>query len=215
MKTKSFRLGILLWLLLVAHASAFYEPGLQRWINRDPILERGGISVFQFVWNSPVHKADGWGLRLIIVPGGPSGFPACVANAQAEVANTRVGEQLGGLLAERDVFVTPGSSTSTGTAFGDTPEITLAADDANFIPEPFYKHHPDEVPRVPIVSPATGAAVVLGHELGHALLGLSDPQNVILVENPIRENLGIAMRPTYHGVPFCSEAAPTCPCFDE
>ncbi len=34
----------LAWLLLVANASAFYDPGLQRWINRDPLGDQGSTA---------------------------------------------------------------------------------------------------------------------------------------------------------------------------
>jgi RHS repeat-associated protein len=40
----------------------FYDPYLQRWVNRDPIRERGGINVFAFVRNAPLNGRDAWGL---------------------------------------------------------------------------------------------------------------------------------------------------------
>ena len=39
-----------------------YDPNLQRWINRDPIGERGGISLYGFVANSPLDLIDPLGL---------------------------------------------------------------------------------------------------------------------------------------------------------
>jgi RHS repeat-associated protein len=36
----------------------FYDPSLQRWMNRDPIEELGGINLYAFVGNSPVSKFD-------------------------------------------------------------------------------------------------------------------------------------------------------------
>jgi RHS repeat-associated protein len=42
----------------------FYDPNLQRWINRDPIQELGGLNVYRFVANSPIHSHDALGLRL-------------------------------------------------------------------------------------------------------------------------------------------------------
>jgi RHS repeat-associated protein len=42
----------------------FYDPGLHRWINRDPIGERGGINFFEFVDNSPVFQIDPLGLDM-------------------------------------------------------------------------------------------------------------------------------------------------------
>jgi hypothetical protein len=39
-------------------ASAYYDPGVQRWINRDPIQEGGGVNLFGFVHNSPPQMLD-------------------------------------------------------------------------------------------------------------------------------------------------------------
>ena len=40
----------------------FYDPNLQRWINRDPILENGGLNLFSFSGNRPVGEVDPYGL---------------------------------------------------------------------------------------------------------------------------------------------------------
>jgi RHS repeat-associated protein len=40
----------------------FYSPNLQRWINRDPLAEDGGINLFSFVHNRPVVGYDSFGL---------------------------------------------------------------------------------------------------------------------------------------------------------
>ena len=41
----------------------FYDPGAQRWLNRDPIEERGGINLYTFVVNQPIGFMDRWGLK--------------------------------------------------------------------------------------------------------------------------------------------------------
>jgi hypothetical protein len=43
-------------------ASAYYDPGVQRWINRDPVVELGGRNLYRFVRNSPPSRLDPWGL---------------------------------------------------------------------------------------------------------------------------------------------------------
>lgn len=40
----------------------FYEPNLQRWLNRDPLGEAGGINLYGFVGNSPLIWIDPYGL---------------------------------------------------------------------------------------------------------------------------------------------------------
>jgi RHS repeat-associated protein len=40
----------------------FYEPSLQRWLNRDPIGEAGGVNLYAFSFNRPANGADAYGL---------------------------------------------------------------------------------------------------------------------------------------------------------
>jgi len=56
-------------------ASAFYDPGLQRWPNRDPIQELGGYNLYEFVGNNPVLFIDLLGLDK---------DPACVSQCQKQ-----------------------------------------------------------------------------------------------------------------------------------
>src|SRR5439155_6537881 len=51
---------------LVYYLYRFYEPGLQRWLNQDPIGERGGIGLYLFVDNSPSSFIDSYGLDLVV-----------------------------------------------------------------------------------------------------------------------------------------------------
>jgi RHS repeat-associated protein len=51
---------------LVYYLYRFYEPTLQRWINRDPLQELGGINLYSYVGNAPTDMIDEFGL------GGPS-----------------------------------------------------------------------------------------------------------------------------------------------
>jgi hypothetical protein len=52
---------LLLFLLSLQAASAFYDPGLQRWINRDPIGESGGINLYISESNDPMDRFDPFG----------------------------------------------------------------------------------------------------------------------------------------------------------
>ena len=47
---------------LVYYLYRFYDPNLQRFVNRDPIQEIGGINLYRFVGNDPVDGIDLFGL---------------------------------------------------------------------------------------------------------------------------------------------------------
>ena len=63
MKLNAMRLIVLIATLVgtVEVANAFYDPGLQRWITRDPIAEQGGINLFAFAGNNSITMADKYG----------------------------------------------------------------------------------------------------------------------------------------------------------
>ena len=73
----------------------FYDGGLQRWINRDPIGEMGGENLFTFVEQSPISVVDSMGLDVWVE--GPSGDePAghqsiCVGDPNAEYSGYSFG----------------------------------------------------------------------------------------------------------------------------
>jgi RHS repeat-associated protein len=41
-----------------------YDPNLQRWLNRDPIEELGGVNLYAFVSNDPIRFVDPFGLLV-------------------------------------------------------------------------------------------------------------------------------------------------------
>jgi RHS repeat-associated protein len=40
----------------------FYDPATQRWLNRDPIAEEGGVNLYGYVGNNPISGVDAFGL---------------------------------------------------------------------------------------------------------------------------------------------------------
>lgn len=59
------RLSTLVILLLATHSAlAYYSPGAGRWLNRDPIQEKGGNNVYVFCNNSPPSNFDVLGLNV-------------------------------------------------------------------------------------------------------------------------------------------------------
>ena len=55
---------------LYYYGRRYYEPGFQRWINRDPDGESGGNNLYNFVWNGPINGIDSSGLGVIGTVGG-------------------------------------------------------------------------------------------------------------------------------------------------
>jgi RHS repeat-associated protein len=51
---------------LVYYLYRYYEPNLQRWLNRDPINEEGGINLYGYIGNNPVSGIDPDGRILVI-----------------------------------------------------------------------------------------------------------------------------------------------------
>ncbi len=51
----------------VGSGRRYYNPALGRWVNRDPIGERGGLNLYGFVENSPVSHIDPYGLRTVTI----------------------------------------------------------------------------------------------------------------------------------------------------
>jgi RHS repeat-associated protein len=56
---------------LLYYGYRFYNPSTGRWLNRDPIEEKGGLNLYAFVHNDPTSKydSDGRWLGPIIIAG--------------------------------------------------------------------------------------------------------------------------------------------------
>jgi RHS repeat-associated protein len=58
-----------------------YDPDLGRWLNRDPIAEKGGLNLYRYVNNDPIKLSDRLGLdpylpdRSMKPPGWNSSWP--------------------------------------------------------------------------------------------------------------------------------------------
>jgi RHS repeat-associated protein len=49
----------------------FYAPGLHRWLNRDPIGEKGGFNLYAFCGKNGVNRGDLFGLSDVTIILGP------------------------------------------------------------------------------------------------------------------------------------------------
>jgi RHS repeat-associated protein len=83
----------------------FYDPGLQRWLNRDPIAEDGGLNTFAFVENDPITFSDPFGDQpyppVVIVPRtcpGPTLCPCWVACTRGKVTTHGIRGPKGGVV---------------------------------------------------------------------------------------------------------------------
>ncbi len=57
---------------LIYYLYRLYDPNLQRWLNRDPIGEYGGLNLYGYVGNNPINFVDPFGLLTAVFVGGPS-----------------------------------------------------------------------------------------------------------------------------------------------
>jgi len=76
----------------------FYEPNLQRWLNRDPIGEWGGLNLYGYVGNNPVNFYDPYGLAIGDWWDARTWFNSGFTESWSDSANS-IGEALGNALA--------------------------------------------------------------------------------------------------------------------
>lgn len=67
----------------------------------------------------------------------------------------------------------------------------------------------EQIPHTPGIGSDDAAAVVLGHELGHALppLDLEEAETIKEIENVVRDKYHMPPRTTHHGDPLVSNPA--------
>ena len=53
---------------LVYYGFRFYDPNIQRWPNRDPLGEEGGINLYRYAFNDPLDWIDTDGLEPVSYP---------------------------------------------------------------------------------------------------------------------------------------------------
>jgi len=69
---------------LVYYLYRYYDPNLQRWPNRDPIQENGGINLYEFEGNSPNYSIDAWGFGIWFPKPGPCTMPFACGGPKVE-----------------------------------------------------------------------------------------------------------------------------------
>ena len=85
---------------LVSYQRRFYRPDLGRWLNRDPIEERGGENLYAFCNNAPMFYIDLQGEHpAILIPAGAA-VAAAALEAAAETAAVALAAAAGAIAGE-------------------------------------------------------------------------------------------------------------------
>ncbi len=186
----------------------FYDPNLQRWLNRDPIGERGEINLYRFVYNNPINLVDPWGLKVVVDANASAEFKNRIGNCICILKQSPNGRRLYDQANNHPntVVIKEGMEPLTwGELDNDKVfNLDLYPYTPNMVNPSTQKGMTKDHEQTPIT--ATGCAVVLAHELGHALGYSDDPKrawkgnNVWNNENPVRADFKIGLRLSYHGV---------------
>lgn len=99
----------------------YYQPNLQRWLNRDPIGEFGGINLYNYVGNDPINHIDALGLQVLANPYNAEAFSPGSTFLSGHPDDVSVGQYLSLM------GVGIGGAALAATGIGLTADYTLAA----------------------------------------------------------------------------------------
>jgi RHS repeat-associated protein len=186
-----------------------YDPTMGRWLSRDPIKEDGGLNLYGYVRNNPVHLRDPLGLapageEIIVVPHfAPDNAAANVGAALRNVLNTDAGQHLLDVMHSPQVPVLPiivDITSPNMSYFPQGPTDTLRS--------PLVLINPNKVERCLTTEGEQAAPLeaIIAHELAHAILGLpgypmDDPRQqsiAMAFENLVRSQLTPALPQRLH-----------------
>jgi len=178
----------------------WYSVDLGSWLSEDPIgFDGWDANLGRYAGNNPVSHVDPEGLTFVYGPKPKDMkddvYMAAKENFKKALAELKLAGDLGLAIANylectdekqspriRIQFTTKTlPHASMVDVNGDIPTITFYADD-DFFPGG-AGNFPDGAG---IASSLARAVIVLAHEFGHAYFRFKDPENVGLIENPIR-----------------------------
>ena len=128
MKIPNPRIPMMFLILLAttALARAYYDPGIQRWINRDPIEEDEGENLYSFGVNAPSLAVEPDGLDFVgtaILPANYSPDPFCAWGCEKKLGSCMdwrllVCSIIGGAMGGAQVYNKTGTKRPGGVAGG-------------------------------------------------------------------------------------------------
>ncbi|MDB6065487.1 MAG: repeat protein [Pedosphaera sp.] len=100
---------------LLYYLYRFYDPLLQRWLNKDPIAEKGGMNLYSYLSNDPIDKVDLYGLDIFAL--NPNGYWSGIGSVQNNTSITYQGGASQGQHGDNQpVAIPPGHSSSLYTS---------------------------------------------------------------------------------------------------
>ena len=107
---------------LLYYGFRYYSPELGRWLSRDPIMERGGNNLYNFVRNDPLRRWDFLGLNCTVsfncLLVSETGAGDCDKHCEYQCYETRRDPSFGGSVTCDDLPSATMSITDGNTAFG-------------------------------------------------------------------------------------------------
>ena len=174
----------------------YYDSDVGMFIQRDPIGLLGGFNVFAYAPN-PIHWVDVLGLDVKIVTSDKVAYKR-IAESYAKLNTTQRGREITKRLEESSTVykIVPANKTAKYQIRKPNSPCTNCEPNTVYI-DPYNSLI---LPTADGDEP-TSLAVLIGHELGHAI-GYQDDgpnrmNNVNINENPIRKELGYPERTSY------------------
>jgi RHS repeat-associated protein len=197
---------------LLFYGYRWYTPRDARWINKDPIEEKGGRNLYGFVGNDGVGKWDVLGLILNF----DISKCSCRSEIEIDAEKKKFTDALDKLSktgplgkAMADLVKSPNYTLNIRLCFNGGPTGGNVSDEEGSVGLPIDKDrswvsednlnqaiehgdsHKEDSDKLD--------EIIIGHELGHAIFGFDDPGVVDAVENVIREELQKKPRKVYTG----------------
>lgn len=174
-------------------AAGWQNPNLQRWLNRDPIQELGGLNLYEFVYSDPLKWVDMFGLGSVTVGCGTGSYD--IKKALEKLKKTKHGKKMIKEIekSDKDVVIVPAPPRmQRENDFHYDPKREIIVVPSGGI----YPSVTTTAGDIPISLPS-----LIAHELGHAI-GANDDgpgamNNVNANENPVRDELGEPRRTKY------------------